>query len=262
MNVAIIQLTIRQMLGQRRSLLLVAAALIPVLIALVYRFNDASDNTMAVRDVAPGTYRMISTQPRWAAQVLLSQLIVGTLLPLGALIFGTAAIGSEIEDGTAVYLLSKPIPRWKVVASKLLVAWGVTTVLVLVATIASTVVALDHPLDYRILVGFSFAVVSGALVYVALFVLLSIITSRALIVGLLYVFIWEAVLTRLFTGLRYFSIREYALGIAGKVIDAPPAVFTADLDGAWAIFLVVAVSSLLFVYAARQLATWEIGEST
>ena len=258
MNLAIIQLTARQMLGQKRSLLLFATALIPVLIAVVYRFSDATNNTIYL----PETGALISAQPRWVSRVLLSQLIVGTLLPLGALIFGTAAIGSEIEDGTAVYLLSKPIPRWQVVASKLIVAWGVTTALVLLATIVSTVIALDHPFDYRILIGFSLAVAAGALVYTCFFVLLSIVTSRALIVGLLYVFIWEAVLTRLFSGLRYMSVRQYALGVADKVITAPAAVFSADLDGNWAVILVVAVSALLFLYAARRLAVWEIGEST
>ena len=134
MNLAIMQLTARQMLGQKRSVLLFASALIPVLIAIVYRLSDVRSDTFVV----PGTGQVLSDQPRWVAEVLLKQLIVGTFLPLGALIFGTAAIGSEIEDGTAVYLLSKPIPRWQVVASKLVVAWGVTTALVLLATIVST----------------------------------------------------------------------------------------------------------------------------
>ena len=258
MNLAIIQLTLHQLLGQKRSALLFAAALIPVLIAIVYRLSDSSNNVLVV----PGTNQVISEQSRWVADVLLSQLVIGTLLPLGALIFGTAAIGSEIEDGTAVYLLSKPIPRWKVVASKLVVAWAVTTALVLLATLVSTAIALDSPFDYRILIGFSAAAAAGALVYTAFFILLSIVTSRALIVGLLYVFIWEAVLTRLFDGLRFVSIRQYALGVADKVINAPPVVFSAALNGTWAIILVVAVSALLFLYAARRLAVWEIGEST
>ena len=41
-------------------------------------------------------------------------------MPLLALVFGTAALGSELEDGTAVYLMIKPdalaggscSPRW------------------------------------------------------------------------------------------------------------------------------------------------------
>ncbi|MEO6398574.1 MAG: ABC transporter permease [Tepidiformaceae bacterium] len=258
MNAAIIQLTARQLLGQKRSLLMLAGALIPVLIAIVYRLSEATGNTIYIRE----TNQLISAQPRWVAQVLLSQLIVGTLLPLTAQIFGTAAIGSEIEDGTAVYLLSKPIPRWQIFASKLFVAWAATTGLVLSATIVSTAIALDQPFEYRILLGFSLAVAAASLLYSALFILLSILTSRALIVALLYVFIWEAVLTRLFRGLRFLSVRQYSLGVADSVIHAPRQVFEADLNGTVAIVLVLVASALLFMYGVRRLAAWEIGEST
>ena len=43
------------------------------------------------------------------ADRVLDTLVVRTVMPLVALIVGTAAIGSEIEDGTAVYLMIKPI---------------------------------------------------------------------------------------------------------------------------------------------------------
>ena len=46
----------------------------------------------------------------------LDGLVVRIVLPLVALVFGTAALGSELEDGTAVHLLTKPIRRWPIVA--------------------------------------------------------------------------------------------------------------------------------------------------
>ena len=245
MNAAIVSLTARQLLGAKRTILLLVVALIPVVIAIIRRFSEHDVDTA-----------------HWTATILLGQLVVGTLLPLGALIFGTATLGSEFEDGTAVYLLSKPIPRWRIVGSKLIVAWGATSMLVLVSTVASAAVSLESVGQGAILAGFAIAVVLGALVYCSFFVLLSILTSRALIVGLLYVFIWEAVLTRLFGGLRLFSVRKYALGVADQVITAPSRVFKADLDGGQAIVLIVAVTALTFFYAARRLSRWEIGEST
>ena len=48
----------------------------------------------------------------------LERLIVGLTLPLTALVIGTAALGQDLEDGTATYLLSKPIPRWRIVIEK------------------------------------------------------------------------------------------------------------------------------------------------
>ena len=245
MNRSIVSLTARQLLGARRTLLLLLIALIPLVIATIRRFSGHDVDTA-----------------HWTASILLGQLVVGTLLPLGALIFGTAALGSEIEDGTAVYLLSKPIPRWQIVGSKLVVAWGATSLLVLVSTVASAVMSLESIGEGAILAGFVVAVIVGALVYCSLFMLLSILTSRALIVGLLYVFIWEGVLTRLFGGLRIFSVRKYALGVADQMITAPSSVFKSDLNGGEAIVLSLAVTALTFVYASKRLSRWEIGESS
>ncbi len=35
------------------------------------------------------------------------EIIIATVLPLIALVFGTSALGSELEEGTIVYLLAK-----------------------------------------------------------------------------------------------------------------------------------------------------------
>ncbi len=50
-------------------------------------------------------------------------------MPLVALLFGTSAIGSELEDGTAVYLLAKPVSRWSILFTKLAVAAGCSVLL-------------------------------------------------------------------------------------------------------------------------------------
>lgn len=244
MNRAIIGLTARQLLGQKRTLLMLGAAALPLVIAILYRLSANDDN-----------------QPQFAARGLLGQLVIGTLLPLAALIFGTAALGSEIEDGTAVYLLSKPIPRWTVLLSKLLVAWLVTSALVVVATVAAGVVAMSGAPQDGIVLGFTVAAVVGAFLYCALFIYLTVLTGRALIVGLIYVFIWEGVITRLFSGVRVVSIRQYSLGVADAFITAPKSVFNPDLAPAHAVELVVAMSALVLVLGIQRLRAWEIGES-
>ncbi len=245
MNGTIIRLTARQLLGQKRTVLMLAFALVPVLIAVLYRVAGDGDETQ-----------------RWAASALNARLIIGTFLPLAALVFGTAALGSEFEDGTAVYILSKPIPRRAIVLSKLLVSWLATAGVVLAATVTATAIALWGEPQDGIMVGFAVAVVAGALVYCALFMWLSVLTSRALIVGLLYAFIWEGVITRLFAGVRFLSVRQYTLGIADTVVDVPARVFNPRLGEAEAVVL-AAVATVLTVYlAVRRLQRWEIGEAS
>ena len=63
------------------------------------------------------------------APEILDTLVIRTVLPLIALVIGTATIGSEIEDGTVVFLLAKPIARWRTALAKLGVAAGLTAAL-------------------------------------------------------------------------------------------------------------------------------------
>ncbi len=294
MNATIIELTARQLLGKRRTILLVLFALIPTLIAVVYRVAGNGDRVVAEQttSVAALLGSLTDQQARWTAASLMSRLIISLLLPLCALVFGTAAIGSEIEDGTAVYLLSKPIPRWKVIASKLLVAWLATMALVIPAAAIAGAIAMagsgGHVVGgpgvfvtllggrnvavpagteltiqsgMSVLPAFLIALVAGSFLYTALFIALSVFTSRALIAGLLYVFFWEALLTSLFGGLRIFSVRQYTLGIADWLTNVNSSVFSARLDGPQAIVLVLIASAVAVVLGVRRLERWEVGES-
>ena len=90
--------TLRGLLGRRRMVLMVLLAGLPVLVGLLIRLGGG----------------------RADAPEILDTLVIRTVLPLIALVVGTAAIGSEVEDGTLVYLLVKPIDRWRVALAKLL----------------------------------------------------------------------------------------------------------------------------------------------
>lgn len=84
--IVIFMLTLRQIANQKRTLLMLLFAALPVTIAIIYRIS--TNEFDRVEFVANG---------------LLSGLVVAIVLPLTALIFGTAALGAEIEDGTVVY---------------------------------------------------------------------------------------------------------------------------------------------------------------
>src|SRR6185312_9032953 len=106
LNRTVMWLTWRQLFARRRVWLAVAFALAPLLFTLVF---------MAVGD--DGTDARVGF-----LSVLQRDIVIGTLLPLAGVVFGTTAFGGEVDDGTLVYLLVKPIPRWQVVLSKLTVA--------------------------------------------------------------------------------------------------------------------------------------------
>ena len=241
----ILRLTLGQMLGRGRTILIGILALLPVLIALVYRLGSQDTD-----------------QQEWAATVLLDGLVVSTFLPLEALVYGTAVLGAEIEDGTAVYLLSKPIARSRIIVGKLLAAWMLTTATVLSSGLVAGAIALYGEPKAGILLGFGVGIALGGLVYTALFVLLSVVTSRALIAGLIYVFIWEGLVNGFFAGTRLLSVRHYTLGVADAFVDLPEHDFDAALDPATALVLMLVFGAAATWYAVRRLRSFEIGETT
>lgn len=200
---SLVRVTLRALLGRRRTILLLLLAGMPVLLGLIVRANGG------------GSVDLGAT---------LDGLVVATVLPLVALVFGTAALGSELDDGTAIHVLTKPIPRWSIVLAKLAVAGGLTAALV-VPSILLTGILLGGA-DERALpvtVAFGLAVAIGSFLYVAIFLALSVATSRGLIIGLAYSLIWEGLLAGLLPGSQVFSVREYLRGIAAAFAgDAAP----------------------------------------
>ena len=240
---AIARVTARQLLGRRRTALLVLAAAIPAVLAVVLQLAGGDDP--GIRD--------------GFIEGVLVGLVVTLLMPLVALILGTTAFGAEIDDGTIVYLLAKPIPRRTIVLVKWSVAAAIAAALAGVATVVAGVIGLAGAADaVSVAIGYAVAVAVGSVVYVAAFVALSLFTSRALIIGLLYVLVWEGALAGSFPGIRFLSVRQYVLAIA-DALGAPVGVD--PLDPAVAMVLSGLVVLVALGLAIRRLGGFEIPQS-
>ena len=235
-------ITARLLLGSKRAAAVALVLLIPVVIAITFRISDENDTT---------------NRAEFAID-LVGSLILALLLPLVALVLGTTAIGSEIEDGTIVFLLSKPIHRARVLVVKAVVAAAATVVLAVPATVVTAWIITGSPGEGGVVAGLALAAVVAAIVYTVLFTALSAVTGRALIAGLIYVFVWEGVLANLFSGLAWLSVRQYALGVADAAISHEW--FAADLNTPAAAVMAVLAVALALVVGSRKLAAFEIGE--
>lgn len=232
---AIASVTLRALLGRRRTLLMLLVAGAPVLLGLIVRADGE--------------------RPR-ALVGALEGLIVTSVLPLVALVFGTAALGSELDDGTAVHVLTKPIPRWSIVVPKLLVAAGLTAVMIVPSTIlAGVLIGGTGSRELAITFAFALAALIGSFVYVAIFVALSAATSRGLVIGLVYSLVWEGVLAGALPGTQLFSVREYLRGIVAAIGPKDTLVSVVGAQG----FVLAAVAfGLVTVFACIRLARYEI----
>lgn len=239
MNWVIAGITLRQLLSRRRTILLFLLGGVLILVAGIFRL--AGEEARAL----PFT------------SGLLANLGIGTLMPLVALLFGTGAIGGEIEDGTAVYLLAKPLNRATIVLTKLAVAATLSAALtggpMLVAGLISA-----GGLGEGLVLGMVAGAAIGSVLYCAVFVALSLVSGRAFVFGLAYVLIWEGLLAGLFAGTRTFSIRQQSLAFADAIGGVPKAILDAPLDLSTAIVVGVAVLVGAALLAIRRLATFEI----
>jgi ABC-2 type transport system permease protein len=240
MNWSIVEVTLRGALGRRRTLLVALLAALPILIAIIIRIGGTS------------------TDGAGLTAGLLDALLVTTVLPLVALVFGTGVLGSELDDGTAVYLLVKPIDRWRIVVAKAAVAAGITIALVFPATLLAGMVVGAGRGGESIAIGFALAVLPGSILYAVGFLALSVVTSRALIAGLLYVFIWEGLLAGLFAGTALLSVRQYILALAGSVAGADGEAIKSSINVQTAIVLALVVLAVSIAIAIRRLASWEV----
>jgi ABC-2 type transport system permease protein len=239
----LVRLTAAGLVGRRRSLGVVLLAVAPVLVAAVLAIGGGLGDSASL------------------ASDVFSTITLGLVIPLAALVFGTAALGTGIEDGTIVYLLVKPVPRRTVVLAAMLVATAATALLAVAATLLSglLLVGLTAP---GLLAGTAAAAFLASLVYVVVFVALSLFTSRAFLVGLGYVLLWEGLVTTLLAGTRILSIREYAtttmLALAGTA-GSGGAQASVDLPVALALSLAAVVAA--FLLGAWRLGRFEVAEA-
>lgn len=234
-------LTLRALLNRRRTVLLALVGGLIMVVAAVYRLSD------------PAPAESLEFTGR-----LLANFGLAVLLPLVAVIVGTAALGSELDDGTIVYLLAKPLPRPLIVAVKLVVAWLLTALLVAVPIVLAGIVGSGGAPDLGIAYGA--ASVVGALEYTAVFLALSLVTSRALVIGLAYVVVWEGVVAGLFAGTRIVSIRQHALALADAL--AGEGGVPAELAVEMAVFVGGVVTVTAIALAVRRLSAVELRGET
>jgi ABC-2 type transport system permease protein len=221
----IVAMTMRSLLDRRRFWLMVLLAAFPVLIAL---------------GVAIWADDGVGTE-------LFDGLLFAAVVPLIALVFGTGALGSELEDGTIVYVLTKPIGRWRIVLAKSLVAAGLTAALVVPATALTGLIASS---GLEVTVAYAIAAGVGGTAYALGFLTLSSFTSRALAIGLGYVLLWEGVLADLLPGTGMFSVRQATQGLADELQGIES---TSAVGGSTAIVVLAVV-----ILGSLALATWRM----
>lgn len=234
MNTTIARLSVQSLFGQRRGIILVILPALLLVLSLITVI--VTDGSLAVEPIT---------------------MVFGfsLVLPLIALLISNGVLGPEIEDGSIIYLLSKPISRYVVVLSKFVIAAVVSVVFGGGSVFLSALILnISEP-------GQAFAIgvggVAATLGYCGLFIALATLTRHGTIAGLIYILGFEGLLASWLEGLRYISVGSWGRRIVGSLSD-DVALVVRDLNLVYAVCALIVLTVGAVVLAGHRLRSFEL----
>jgi ABC-2 type transport system permease protein len=249
MNTTVASLTARSLLGRKRTLVLLllpVALLALCTLARVLAGLDAEIERELAGPLAPD---------------LLTAFGIAILMPLLSLIAGTGSIGPEIDEGSIVYLLAKPLSRYSIVVTKFTVAAAVVVIFgVLPIAVAGVVLTGEVG---SVTVSFTLGALAAGVAYSAVFLLLAVVSRNAVVIGLVYALIWESLVGGLVPGAQALSIQQWSLAVVQRVLGDSSASLGVEAAVGFgeALVLLTAVTVIATGYAGRRLQTLRLTEA-
>ncbi len=244
---ALFKVTFRQMFWSRRTALILLGCLLPIVIALVFRFIVRSGG-MVNRFIPQITF-----------------IFYGLLVNLCAIFYGTAIISDEIDGKGLTYLQMRPLRKSAILLSKFVAYFLGTIALIAVSHLILTGVMLTHPrLDESVLFQFGMSLRYTAsltlalLVYGALAAVLAAKFKNPVLWGLIFVMGWERIASSplMTVGIKRLSISHY-LFVLFPSYKLPRSQLSAFLGSspppAWVALLVICFLTIVLLYFAVRI---------
>jgi hypothetical protein len=224
---SIYRLTLRQLSGRARLLILVVLAVMPVMTAALLLAESATDS---VSEFELG---------------VLSAGLFGSILPLVVLAIAAAAFANEIEDRTLANLTLSPIARWRIALPKLLAT--ITIAGPLIALSAFLTAHIGFLGEWKTTIAITVAAIAAVVMYASMFVWLGLKSPQAVGVGLLYIVLWEGFFAGFVTGVRLLSIRYYSIALMHGLDDRRFADYDHLSMGAASLMTVLVIGGFFFL---------------
>lgn len=222
-------LLLRTQLNRARVLALLAVGAVGIVVGLAVGASDVSS-------------------PLRAATRFVDVFGLSLLVPVATLVFASATLGEPNEDGTLVYLWLRPVARSQIVAAAALASFTVTWPLVVLPLVLA---ALATGSGGELLAATVASATAGMVAYTGLFVALGLRVKRALVWGLLAIFIWEGFVATGNPSAARFSIRSYTRSILAEGAGIRLELADFNLVTSWVVPLATAALALAY-------ATWRL----
>ncbi len=247
---ALVRLTLADLLRTQRAILAGVVLLAPVAFTVYW--------SLAERITGDAIYQ-------WGQIFVVGY--VNFVIPFLALIVGATLISAEHESQTLVYLLTRPVPRWKTALVKYLTAAALCFAGVLVSmALAFAALALHFgfgrflanqppPMVEAFPYWVRLAGVGAAatLVYLAIFLFAGVVVRRPMVFGIGFIVVWEGLVALMKGIIRYATVIHYVRSLAIGATENTailPSIITVEPVPVWVAAVVLAALTGVFLSLA------------
>jgi ABC-type Na+ efflux pump permease subunit len=174
--------------------------------------------------------------------VVLLELLLAVLPPL----FVASSIGDEIEDRTTTYLWSRPLPRWTIIAGKLVALVPIVIALQVATTAAALAIADPSAVTVHACVAMAAGAAAASLIAAGI---ATLVPKHGMALSICYVLLFDLPVGFLPASLRQASITHNVRTLAGLDSTIADAASTAAI----AMAVVAGVWLALALYRIRRL---------
>lgn len=232
--------SMRELLALRRSGIWIVASVIVTVLVLALKTMQAPTSAVSFYASMSGMFVFR----------------VGALI---AVVLSGYAVSQEVEQKTIVYLLTREVPRWKLYVFRGLAIACTTFLLttlccILVAAIGCGI----NPMQAVVFRDLS-ALLIGSFAYTALFMFISLLLNKSMVVCLLYAFAWETAVPNMRGSTFYLAIASYMKSVAQhKATEAETMlrVLSGSMSDQVISKVVVWIAMPLFVIGVGALGAW------
>lgn len=233
----IFRVSLRGLLGGRRGWLVVASDVLFLLVALILAIGGKRSSNV---DYMSALFR---------------NLALPVLVPFISLLFASEALGAEVEDRTLIYLTLRPVSAVAIALAKFAAAAAISLAAVWLALVPGFALLTHGDAGVSMLLALVVAGGLATIAYVGVFMLIGLLWRRALLIGVIYILLWEGAVAGISNGAAHLSIRFYATGVYADLLSRPelerPAFPTPNAPGS--IILLALVTVVAIILTARRL---------
>ncbi len=203
--------SLREMSRRKRLLSLGAISLLPVLVVLAIRiwFGDQG------------------ITPQLQLSLLTHKVIIPFLIPIVAMAVGVSAIGEQVEEGTIVYLWTRPVRRRAIYLGRLIAAQIVSSQLLALSLCLCFLVMVSNGLkiidwEFLKLYLITFLIIFlGSFAYSSVFAAMGTFFRKPVLPAILFAFGWEGMINGIPARVQELSLLFHLRNIVELPKEAP-----------------------------------------